>query len=154
NAMGAVPQLAQEEAMNRRMTLALSVGFLFLLELGDRMLFGIAAHAQAPQAQSLTQSPQSPRAPSIVKVPVPRADQAAQPDMTNHRCHIFPAQEGHGARARGEPPIRPDCDYRHEPAVKDFAPTDLSFHGGPVIVAAQHSSMFLNCSSSCWGNPA
>jgi hypothetical protein len=135
--------------MNRITPLALSVSFLLFLAPGDRTLFGTAAHAQALQAQS----PQPTRAPSIVKVPVPRADQAAPTDMTNHRCHVLPVQEGHGARARGEPAIRPDCDYRREQAVKDSAPTDLSFHGGPVIVTAQHSFIFLNCSLSCWGNP-
>jgi len=138
---GALHFLAQEEAMNRITTLALLVSF--------PLLFGVAAQAQSPQ----TQSPQAPGALSIVRVPVPRADRAAPPDMTNHRCHIFPIQEGHGARARGEPPIRPDCDFRVEQAVKGFGPTDLSFHGGPVIVAAQHSFIFLNCSLSCWGNP-
>jgi hypothetical protein len=144
----------QEEAMNRITMLASLASFLLLLVPGDRTLFGIAVHAQAPQTQSpQAQSPQSAGAPSIVRVPVPRADQAAPSDMTNHRCHIFPIQEGHGARARGESPIRPDCDYRVEQAVKAFAPTDLSFHGGPVIVTAQHSSIFLNCSLSCWGNP-
>jgi hypothetical protein len=106
--------------MNRITTLALSVSFLLFLAPGDRTLFGTAAHAQALQAQS----PQPTRAPSVVKVPVPRADQAAPTDMTNHRCHVLPVQEGHGARVRGEPAIRPDCDYRREQAVKDSAPTD------------------------------
>ena len=119
--------------MNRIITLASLASFLVLLAPGDRPLFGLAAQAeepqaqlpqaQSPQAQSLqTQSPQAPGAPSIVRVPVPRADQAAPSDMTNHRCHIFPIQEGHGARTRGEPPIRPDCDYRVEQAVKGSHP--------------------------------
>ena len=135
--------------MNKITTLALFVSFVLLLAPGDRALFGAAAHAQAPQAQS----PQSLGAPNIVKVPVPRADQAAPSDMTNHRCHIFPVQEGFGARARGEPPIRPDCESSHGQAIRNFAPTDLSFHGGPVIINAQQSFIFLNCSLSCWGNP-
>ena len=134
--------------MNKITTLALFVSFVLLLAPGDRALF-VAAHAQAPQAQS----PQSLGAPNIVKVPVPRADQAAPSDMTNHRCHIFPVQEGFGARARGEPPIRPDCESSHGQAIRNFAPTDLSFHGGPVIINAQQSFIFLNCSLSCWGNP-
>ena len=137
---------------------ALLVGFLLLLAAADRTLFGIAAQAQAPQGQSQ----QAPSAPNIVRVPVPRADRAAPPSMTNHRCHIFPIQEGYGAKARGEPLIRPDCDYLHERrdrardhhgAVIELAPTDLNFHGGPVIGTAIHSFIFLNCSLSCWGNP-
>ena len=140
--------------MHRIATLALSLCFLLFVAPDNRILFGIAAHAQAPQAELPVQSRQSLGAPNISRVPVPRADQVASPVMTNDRCHIFPVQEGHGARARGEPPIRPDCDYRTEQAIKNFAATDLSFHGGPVMVAAQHTFMFLNCSLSCWGNPS
>jgi hypothetical protein len=145
--------------MNKIIKLALLASSLLLLAPGDRPLFGLAAQAEEPQAQlpqaqsPQAQSPQAPGALNIMRIPVPRADRATLPDMTNHRCHVFPIQEGHGARARGEPPIRPDCDYRHEPAAKNFAPTDLSFHGGPVIATAQHSFIFLNCSLSCWGNP-
>ena len=139
--------------MNRIATLALSLCFLFFVAPGNRTLVGIAA-AQSPQAESPVQSRQSPSTLNISRVPVPRADQVAPPVMRNHRCHILPVQEGHGARARGETPIRPDCDYRSEQAIKNFAATDLSFHGGPVMVAAQHTFMFLNCSLSCWGNPS
>jgi hypothetical protein len=150
--------------MNRIATLALSVSFLLLLTPGDRMLFGIAAHAQALQDQS-PQAQMSRGAPNIVRVPIPRADRAAPPNITNHRCHILPLQEGYGARARGEPLIRPDCDYQPERNVKEseprnskqvvkgFQPTDLSFHGGQVITTAQQTFVFLNCSLSCWGNP-
>jgi hypothetical protein len=134
--------------MNRITTLALSIGFYSLLAPANQTPFATAAHAQAPQAQVKIQG-----VPNIVRVPVPRADRAAPAEMTNHRCHVFPVQEGHGGRALGEPPIRPDCDRRQGQAVRDFGPTDLSYHGGPAIVAAQHSSIFLNCSLSCWGNP-
>jgi len=139
--------------MNRIATLVLSLCFLLFVAPGNRTLVGIAA-AQSPQAGSTVQSRQSPGTLNISRVPVPSADQVAPPVMTNHRCHILPVQEGHGARARGETPIRPNCDYRSEQANKSFAATDLSFHGGPVMVAAQHTFMFLNCSLSCWGNPS
>src|SRR6266536_1123052 len=76
-------------AMSRITMFALLVGFLLLLAAADRTLFGIAAQAQAPQGQSQ----QAPSAPNIVRVPVPRADRAAPPSMTNHRCHIFPSKK-------------------------------------------------------------
>jgi hypothetical protein len=67
---------------------------------GDRLFLGGAAQAQD----------QAPTAPSIVTVSVPRADQAALPNMVNILCHILPIQEGHGGRAPGQPPTRPGCD--------------------------------------------
>jgi hypothetical protein len=142
--------------MNRTTTLVLLFGLLSLLAPRYQTLLGTAVHAQTPQAQLPAQPGQPPFVPNITRVPVARADQAAPSVMLNNRCHVFSVQPGHGARARGEPPRRPDCDYRDQrnvPAVKTLAPDGLIFHGGPVMATAQHTSMFVNCSLSCWGNP-
>jgi hypothetical protein len=34
-----------------------------------------------------------------------------------------------------------------------FYPADLSFFGGPVLTGVQSHALFVNCPSTCWGNP-
>jgi hypothetical protein len=73
--------------------------------------------------------------------------------VTNFRCHISPVRHGNGDL---RPTVRPNCD---QPAAQIAAPliaapTDLSFHGGPVVTTAQDNFLLLNCAASCWGDPA
>ena len=35
-----------------------------------------------------------------------------------------------------------------------FYPGDLSYQGGKVLQTAESNNLYVNCSASCWGNPA
>ena len=108
---------------------------------------------------------QHSRAQQVTPITITAAAIAAAQSATDVRCHIFPVQPGHGARAPGQPghglpPNRPDCDIPVPAAAPDSAPTtpgqDMTFHGGATVQTASHIFLFLNPPNPCctdWGDP-
>jgi hypothetical protein len=161
NDIMSLSEVSIKHAMKHSMTNSLKSRAVGMIAAGiATLLFGFTGLLGGPPPFDIAAKAQTPSEPSVITVPVPPADRAAIPNMTKIRCHILPVQTGYGARAQGEAPIRPDCDDLHKQTRKQTvtgpASTDLNFHGGPFLSAAQDTFIFLNCPTSClsdWGNP-
>jgi hypothetical protein len=92
-------------------------------------------------------------------------DRASIYSLSNFRFHIFPANTKAGkasAAARtltAMPQSHGSAQTSRTASVPTvpspgFYPADLSFFGGNVVTTAESHDIYLNCASTCWGNPA
>ncbi len=100
-----------------------------------------------------------PSSHTVVPMHVPELGALAPANATNVRCHVLPVKRP--GRGYGSPGY-PDCDRRFGMKVApELSLTTgcnggcgvLNYHGGPVITTAESTLMYVNCASSCWGNP-
>ena len=103
---------------------------------------GLSLSSQAAQSE-----------PDLITVQVPDVRTLPPATVSNVWCHIRAVRRLPGEPGFGQPPILPDCDQRPSPSVVPPASTDVNYNGGPVITSAQQTFIFLNCATSCWGNP-
>ncbi|MFZ0201951.1 MAG: hypothetical protein WAL05_22345 [Candidatus Sulfotelmatobacter sp.] len=106
-----------------------------------------------------------------IRLEVRSADQVAASSTSDYRVHMrlkiasmnryspFPIK----AAVPGPSTVRPDDSASAPvsdatiPAVPPpgFYPADLShLYGGPVVTTAESNPVYVDCTSSCWGNPA
>jgi hypothetical protein len=93
-----------------------------------------------------------------VQVNLPPLGELPPANATNVRCHVKPVTKPSDVDRAGEK-MYPDCDGRSRmnlapmPGVCTLNCDPLVYHGGPVITSAQSTLIYLNCPSTCWGNP-
>jgi hypothetical protein len=77
---------------------------------------------------------------------------------SNFRYHLFPANTdaGRALRASSIPTRSTLSTAASVPGLPapGFYPADLTFFRGPVVKNMVHHNVFIDCPSSCWGNPA
>jgi hypothetical protein len=100
-----------------------------------------------------------------IRAQVSAQDRASTYSLSNFRFHVLPANTKAGkasaaARTLTAMPESRSGAPRSLPASvptlpsPGFYPADLSFFGGNLVTTAESHDIYLNCPSSCWGNPA
>jgi hypothetical protein len=76
---------------------------------------------------------------------------------SNFRYHLFPANTdaGRSIRAASIPTRSTLSTATTVPGLPapGFYPADLTFFHGPIVKNMVHHDVFIDCPSSCWGNP-
>jgi hypothetical protein len=100
-----------------------------------------------------------------IRAQVSAQDRASTYSLSNFRFHVFPAntQAGKASAAARTLTAMPESLRSAPRSVSasvptlpspGFYPADLSFFGGNLVTTAESHDIYLNCPTSCWGNPA